>query len=165
MIQKPNIDLAGLRRMTPTELRAKHLEVFGEPVRTGNKPYLIKRLAWRLQMLAEGDISERARRRAAELANDADIRVTVPRSPPVDRRLGQQVVAGKFPKSSVGGLPPPGTILTRTYKGRTIQATVLAGGFEYEGQVYSSLSAVAQAVTGSHWNGHLFFGLRKGARS
>ena len=54
-------------------------------------------------------------------------------------------------------LPPPGTILTRKYKGRVLQVQVLRNGFEYEGQVYRSLSAVAKAVTGSHCNGYLFF--------
>ena len=56
-------------------------------------------------------------------------------------------------------LPVPGTILTRKYRGRQVEAKVLPYGFEYEGQTYRSLSAVAKAVTGSHWNGHLFFGL------
>ena len=56
-------------------------------------------------------------------------------------------------------LPPPGTILTRQYKGRALQVKVLPGGFEYEGEVYASLSAVARAITGSHCNGFLFFRL------
>ena len=51
-------------------------------------------------------------------------------------------------------------MLTRTYRGRRVEAKVLPQGFEYEGQVYRSLSAVAKAVTGSHWNGLLFFGLK-----
>jgi hypothetical protein len=54
-------------------------------------------------------------------------------------------------------LPPPGTILTRTYKGARLQVRVLPAGFEYDGQVYKSLSAVAKAITGSHCNGFLFF--------
>ena len=56
-------------------------------------------------------------------------------------------------------LPPPGTLLTREYKGRTYQVRVLADGFDYDGQVYRSLSAVAKAITGSHCNGYLFFRL------
>ena len=62
-------------------------------------------------------------------------------------------------------LPLPGTVLTRKYRGRQVEAKVLPDGFEYEGQVYRSLSAVAKAVTGSHWNGHLFFGLTTLKRS
>jgi hypothetical protein len=53
-------------------------------------------------------------------------------------------------------------VLTRKYKGGTVQVKVLAQGFEYAGALYSSLSAVAKAVTGSHCNGFLFFGLTKG---
>ncbi len=56
-------------------------------------------------------------------------------------------------------LPPPGTILTRSYKGTTIRVQVLEKGFAYEGELYKSLSAVAKAVTGSHCNGFLFFRL------
>jgi hypothetical protein len=59
-------------------------------------------------------------------------------------------------------LPIPGTVLTRQYKGHKIVVTVLENGFEYEGEVYRSLSAVAKAVTGSHWSGNLFFGLKDG---
>ena len=50
-------------------------------------------------------------------------------------------------------------MFTRTWKGREVQTVAVDGGYEYEGAVYRSLSAVAKAVTGSHWNGRLFFGL------
>ena len=50
-------------------------------------------------------------------------------------------------------------MLTRKHRGKQVAVKVLPAGFEYEGQTYRSLSAVAKAVTGSHWNGHLFFGL------
>ena len=61
-------------------------------------------------------------------------------------------------------MPLPGTILRREYKGRTIKVAVLDNGFEYEGDIYRSLSAVAKVVTGTHWNGYHFFNLaRKGA--
>ena len=56
-------------------------------------------------------------------------------------------------------LPPPGTLLTRQYKGRTIAVRVLDEAFEYDGQAYTSLSAVAKAITGSHLNGYQFFQL------
>jgi hypothetical protein len=54
-------------------------------------------------------------------------------------------------------LPPPGTVITRKYKGEVLQVKVRTDGFEYEGKVYASLSAVAKAITGSHCNGFLFF--------
>ena len=56
-------------------------------------------------------------------------------------------------------LPKPGDVLSRYYKGREITAYVLDSGFEYEGRRFRSLSAIAKAVTGAHWNGLLFFGI------
>lgn len=56
-------------------------------------------------------------------------------------------------------LPVPGDVLNRVYKGRAITVRVLASGFDYEGRRYRSLSAIAKAVTGAHWNGLLFFGI------
>ncbi len=56
-------------------------------------------------------------------------------------------------------LPPPGQWLRREYKGCEILVQVLEKGFEFDGKHYRSLSAIAKAVTGAHWNGHLFFGL------
>jgi len=63
-------ELAALTRLGVSALRGKYAELFGEPTRTGNKTWLVRRIAWRLQAVAEGDLSERARRRAEELAQD-----------------------------------------------------------------------------------------------
>ena len=150
--------VAALGRMTVPQLREKYLELFDEPTRSGNRDFLFKRLAWRVQSLAEGTLSERAKRRAEELARDADLRTTLPRPP--KHTADAKTVALLAPKVTAHDrLPLPGTVLTRKYRGRQVEAKVLPHGFEYEGQVYRSLSAVAKAVTGSHWNGHLFFGL------
>jgi hypothetical protein len=158
MNQNVHAQVAALRGMTPAQLRDKYMEVFGEATRTGNREFLYKRLAWRIQSQAEGTLSERARQRASELARDADIRMTMPRTPPTTPGATPRVVAA--PVGGASRLPMPGAILTRKYRGRMIEVTVLPKGFDYEGQVYRSLSAVAQVVTGSHWNGHLFFGLK-----
>lgn len=56
-------------------------------------------------------------------------------------------------------LPRPGTALARKYKGRQVRVLVLADGFEFEGEHYGSLSAVAKAITGTHCNGFRFFKL------
>jgi len=159
MVQNVQSEVAALRQMTPAQLRDKYMAVFGEPTRTGNKDFLCKRLAWRLQSLAEGSLSDRARQRAEELARDADIRMTMPRSPAVTAGATQRAQAAPANGERV---PIPGTVLARQYRGWLIEVTVLPKGFEWAGQVYRSLSAVAQAVTGSHWNGHLFFGLKNG---
>ena len=150
-------EVAALPEMTVTELRAKYAAVFGEPARSHNRQHLIKRVAWRIQALAEGGLSERARRRADELANEADLRTTAPRRP-APTRAGR-TRRTKLNLSSRGRLPMPGAEIAREYKGRNIVVTVLPKGFEYEGRVYRSLTAVAEAVTGTHWNGYHFFGL------
>jgi hypothetical protein len=151
-------EVAALQQLPATELRAKHAELFGEPTKANNRAWLVKRLAWRLQALADADLSERARQRAAELANDVDLRLTPPKAP----RTPTPAPAALTPvqRSPVDGrLPPPGTILTRKYKGELLQVQVLPDGFAFQGEVYRSLSAVAKAITGAHCNGFLFFRL------
>lgn len=153
-----NKEIAALNRMTVTELRRKHIEVFSERTRSGHKAYLVKRIAWRMQANAEGDLTTRARRRAEELANDADLRTHAPRSKPDAEDLGDTVTAAvNFDHDT--RVPMPGAMLRREYKGREIAVRVLPRGFEYEGEIYRSLSAVALAITGSHWNGYHFFKL------
>jgi hypothetical protein len=72
-------ELLQLQRLTTVQLRQRYLEVFDEAARSSNKTWLIKRIAWRLQAMAEGDLSDRARQRAAALARDADLRLAPPR--------------------------------------------------------------------------------------
>ncbi len=148
-------EVAALEAMSVSELRATYSQVFGEETRVGNKTWLVKRIIWRLQALAEGDLSERAHRRAAELAQDADLRLSPPRQKQITSASVQE--NGKASTPVNGHLPLPGTILTRWYKGQTLKVQVLRHGFEYDSQVYKSLSAVAKAITGSHTSGFLFF--------
>jgi hypothetical protein len=153
--------IAALKRMTVGQLRERYQEIFGEPTRSGNKDHLFKRIVWRIQSQAEGGLSERAKKRAEELARDADIRTTIPKSTSTANESG----GGKRVSARLSvhdRLPIPGTIMTRKYRGKQVSVKVLPDGFEYEGETYRSLSAVAKAVTGSHWNGLLFFGLANG---
>jgi len=157
-------EVAALKRMTVTQLRARHVEVFGEQTRSGHKKYLVKRIAWRIQAQAEGDLSERARQRAEQLANDADLRTHAPRQQVQDNdQLGttrvKTVAFDHDPR-----VPMPGSFITRRYKDHDIIVKVLPKGFECEGEVYRTLSAVAKAVTGKHWNGYHFFNLGKNGR-
>jgi len=152
-------EVAVLKQTRMAELKSKYAELFGEECRANNKSWLVKRIAWRIQALAEGDLSERARQRAAEIANDADLRLSPPRprsSAAPERTAVETIAVGFDPR-----LPPPGTILTRAYKGQELQVLVLPDGFEYAGRMFKSLSAVAKEITGSHCNGFLFFGLKK----
>ena len=148
-------EVATLQRLSVGQLRQRFAELFGETTQASNRTWLIKRIAWRLQALAEGDLSQRARRRAAELARDADLRLNPPQGQANNATPPPEPV--RMPAPVDQRLPPPGTILTRPYKGQLVQVQVLTDGFAYAGRVYASLSAVAKAITGSHTNGFLFF--------
>jgi hypothetical protein len=149
-------EVAALEAMSMADLRARYAQVFGEETRVGNKTWLVRRIIWRMQALAEGDLSERARKRAAELANDADLRLMPPKS-----SSGVSSNKSSTPNNPEPDLrlPPAGQVLRRLYKGRMVHVRILPKGFEFEGSVYRSLSAVAKAITGSHTNGFLFFRL------
>jgi hypothetical protein len=149
-------EVAALERLSVGQLRQRFAELFGETTKASNRTWLIKRIVWRMQALAEGDLSERARRRAAELARDADLRLNPPQSKALTPASPAPAPV-RVPAPVDHRLPPPGTILTRPYKGQRVQVQVLTEGFAYGGRVYASLSAVAKAITGSHCNGFLFF--------
>ena len=148
-------EVAALQRLTVGQLRQRFAEVFGEATQASNRTWLVKRIAWRLQALAEGDLSERARRRAQELARDADLRLNPPQPKATATTATPEPVRAPAPVDY--RLPPPGTILTRPYKGQLVQVHVLTDGFAYAGRIFPSLSAVAKAITGSHCNGYHFF--------
>ena len=155
-------NINNLRSMTVKALREKYIEVFGEETRSCNKDFLWKRIAWRMQALAEGDISERATRRAEELADDADLRVRMPATflrSDIEASALRTASYSFQPDDGDQRLPMPGAIICREYKGKTIRVMVLDKGFEFNGNVYRSLSAIAKMVTGSKWNGFHFFGL------
>ncbi|HRQ72368.1 MAG TPA: DUF2924 domain-containing protein [Phycisphaerales bacterium] len=145
-----------LGQLTVPQLKQRYAEVFGEPTRVNHKRYLIKRIVWRMQALREGGLSERARRRALELVDDAEIRLTAPKAP--EPGPGP-VVTAAFEGGRSASFPRPGTVVRREYKGEAIVVKVLPRGFEYDGEVYRSLTAIARKVTGAHWNGVSFFGL------
>ena len=154
------MEIEKLRRASLAALRAKHREVFQEETRCRHREHLFRRIAWRLQALAEGDLTERARQRAQQIACDADLRVVAPRDfftlggTPIETTPGD-----RDRRQPDRRLPLPGTLLSREWKGRTILVEVLANGFRYENRLYASLSAIAVAVTDTRWNGLAFFGL------
>ncbi len=156
-------EAATMRQMTTEELRKMYLEVFSEATNNRNRQWLIKRIAWRMQANEEGDLSVRARQRAAELANDANIRMNPPRQHKsktlVDRPTRSKALSARTQQMD---FLPSGMKLQRTYKGKAISVEVLDVGFSYNGEYFKSLTAVAQAITGKHWNGFHFFNLRNG---
>ncbi|WP_298031865.1 DUF2924 domain-containing protein [uncultured Desulfovibrio sp.] len=157
MTEQTYRDIAELAGMKTKALQRRYFEVFGEPCKSGNAAYMRKRIAWRIQSLAEGGLSERARKRASELACEADIRQKAPLADVLPKAATQSVSV--LSPTRDPRLPKPGTLLTRSFKGRQIVVTVLEDGFSFEGRQYKSLSAIAGEVTGTRWNGFQFFGL------
>lgn len=144
--------LEALDGMNLVQLREQHVELFGEPARSKNLPYLRKRLAFRIQERIEGGLSPLAQSRIRDLA-PGELPVKIPR-----------VTRHAKPEASVtpardGRLPDVGTVLVREHAGLTHEVEVLESGFRYSGRRYGSLSAIAKEITGTAWNGFLFFGL------
>jgi len=149
-----------LQRLNVSALRRKYQEVFGEESRSANKEFLFRRIAWRLQANAEGGLSERARHRAAHIADDSDLRTRAPKDfSPAQVPVTVTGTVDRTQSRRDQRLPPPGTLLTRRIDDRQIVVKVLEKGFEFETRHYGSLSAIAREVTGTRWNGLLFFGL------
>jgi hypothetical protein len=154
-----------LNAMGVPALKARYAEVFGEPTRSNNRDYLRKRILWQVQALAHGGLSERARKRALELADETWLRTRAPAAAqvppwrpsaatpataqagsPEATFHGPTVLVGQLRSQSSSKKPTPGTVLVREYQGRRIVVSVLAKGFEYNGKVYRSLSAVRCAI-------------------
>ena len=150
-------EIARLRQSKIHELRARYRELFGEESPSGNRMHLFRRVAWRLQARDAGELSEQARQRATQLANDADMRLRAPRH--FWRWLdssGRETAQRRDPR-----LPATGTELKRLYRGQEILVRVEEDGFTYRQRRFSSLSAIAYEVTGTRWNGYLFFRLQE----
>jgi Protein of unknown function (DUF2924) len=149
-----------LRQMTTAQLQRKYCELFGQESHSNHKNYLFRRVAWRVQALVEGGLSERARQYAREIVSDADLRLCAPQqslATPAAR-------VARHSRPLDPRMPAAGTQLIKQYKDQTLTVTVLENGYHYEERLYKSLSAIARQVTGTQWNGYLFFGLglRKG---
>jgi hypothetical protein len=157
-------EIENLRRASLAGLRTKFKEVFQEETHSRHREHLFRRIAWRLQALAEGDLSERASRRAHEIARDADLRIIAPADFfTVSGESVQTTPGDRNRRQSDSRLPLPGALLTRNWKGRTPRVEVLKNGFRYEDRHYYSLSAIAVAITGTRWSGLAFFGLTRTA--
>lgn len=135
--------VAALPGMSPDELRATWRELFGGDPPPYNKQFLARRLAYRLQELALGGLAPTA---AAKL----------------DAMAEEIAKTGTVKPRRAAIAPVVGARLVRDWQGEIHEVTVLTGGYEYRGRLFKSLSAIARAITGTRWNGPLFFGLRNG---
>ena len=158
-------ELAKLEKITVKELMAKYQEVFGEETRSRNKQYLIKKIAWRIQEIAEGGLSGKALKRIDELAENAPIRQRQHFGKNGNGKIKTIVIEKKTEQkidtNRDNRLPAVGETISKIYKGKEYTVKMLEKGFDYNGLAYRSLSKIAKEITGTTWNGFLFFGLTK----
>ena len=140
--------LAALQKMSEKELQEKWRDLYGSEPPHFKKTFLEKRLAYRIQELFYGGISTMAKNKLAQAAIGDSL-----------CNLGKKNIAVRKTFKKTGFLFP-GTRFVREWNGKQYQVTARDKGFEYEGKIYRSLSAVATEITGTKWNGLLFFGLR-----
>lgn len=133
--------LSELGDMTPAQLRSQWRDIFRKPAPEAAPDLLRRSIAWRLQERMHGGLTPSVKTRISKLQK-------------------------KLAKSSLAGMPPetalkPGTRLVRTWKGKSYHVLVGDEGFEYDCRQFGSLSHIAEEITGAHWSGPRFFGLRK----
>lgn len=156
---KENISeqIQGLRGTPLSEVQERYKKLFNvSEAPCANKPYLIKKIAYKLQEMVDGGLSDEAEMRIIDLIEKYD--------PINNKALRPQVIsAGKnvvsIPFMRDKRLPIPGTVIHKKYKGQDIHVKVLDKGFEYKDKYYRSLTAIASELTGAHWNGFSFFNL------
>lgn len=153
--------IAALQDMKVRELRREWVLLFGnQPYTTRNRQFLIKRLTWRINTLINGGISERAMKRAHEIADETLIRLK-------PRRFNvkpMEVVDTSHPEKNHANTPatnlPVGTIIRRLYKGKYHEVTVIGKNmFAYDGVKYDNLTAIAWKICGYAKSGNYFFNL------
>jgi len=138
--------LATLQTLTLEQLREKWLDLYGSDPPRYKRQFLIKRLAYRIQELFYGGLSETAKARLWQIAQDDPV-ATVEGKVSEERKSKENIL--------------PGTRCVQVWNDRRYEVTVRENGFEYDGRIFRSLSAVAREITGTRWNGKVFFGLKK----
>ena len=134
--------VAALTKMPTAELKQQWQQLFETQAPPYNRRFLESRLAYRIQELAYGGLKPETVKRL--------------------EALGEQLDGGNIVLRRIRGddKPMAGTRLIREYGGVEHTVTVLNDGYEWQGRPYQSLSAIARAITGTRWNGWVFFGLK-----
>lgn len=133
------------------ELQEAYLAYFPEKKASNNRTYLWRRVVYRLQELEYGELATDAK---------AKLRILMDTYDPVNNlTIKPQAIRPGIVLKRDQRLPIPGTVITKEYKGTRIQVKTLEKGFEWNGKIYRSLTAIAKEITGAHWNGFLFFNL------
>jgi len=134
--------VAALKKMPTAELKQQWQKLFETQAPPYNRRFLESRLAYRIQELAYGGLKPETIRRLEALGEQFD---------------GGNITVRRI---RVDDKPMVGTRLIREYQGVEHTVTVLNDGYDWQGRPYQSLSAIARAITGTRWNGWVFFGLK-----
>jgi len=151
-----NAKIVALKNMAIPKLQEEFEALFnGQKASSDNKVYLVRRIAYRLQELEYGGLSQKAQNRLKELIGLYD--------PVNNKAIRPKVSIETQARTKTRGrdmrLPIPGTMITKDYRDKKHQVKILKSGFEYEGKIYKHLTAIAEKITGAHWNGYNFFNL------
>ena len=155
--------ISALQRMPVADLQVEWLKLYGEPTRSRNRQFLFRRLAWRVQELQHGGLSDAARDRIDKLAPDGFTRARTP-------SLRAATTADPEPPTPRprrdARLPTPGTVIVKRYKNRELRVVIHDDGLELDGTMYPTATALAKEITGSKSiNGWLFLGITKRKRN
>jgi len=134
--------IAALTDLTAQQLRNEWRRLYRNHPPRLSRDLLVRTIAYRMQELAYGGLSKRIQRRLRALTKELQSNGSIASDP--DPRVR------------------PGVGLVREWRGRTHTVVVTEDGFEYAGKTYTSLSKIAQTITGAHWSGPRFFGLNRG---
>jgi len=152
--QRPAVlrQIAELQRLPMSELMERWRVLMGTDPPSYNRPFLLKRLIYRVQELAYGGLPMHAYQEMDRVLSEAGY-----------DELGAAILPSQAHRPSPTrnpGHPIIGTRLVREWNGRQYEVLTTRDGFEFEGRPYKSLTAITKAITGTHWNGPRFFGLR-----
>ena len=143
--------LEALQQLSRPELIQKWKEIFktNSPLHA-KKDFLIKQIAWELQAKQQGRLSTQSKKQLDKFADNLA----------KNNEINEKQLKESCKQTSTLEIKA-GTKLIREYKGEKYEVTALDKGFEYKGNQYKSLSAIANAITGTQWNGKVFFGVKK----
>lgn len=140
------VELGKLVKLPTGALREKYEQLFGKPVKTGNRQFLLKKIAWKMQANEQGGLSEKAVARAEEIVEVGGI----------GTKLAKKL---KDARPRDPRLPATGSIITKVWRDKTLQVLVGENDFEFEGTKWRSLSAISSKLLGVPSNGFLFWNL------
>ena len=142
--------IAQIKKLPLDGLREKWTALFGTEPPAYSRSFMERRLIHRLQEIQHGGLSNQTNERIKETAAQHHL---------------DEMAASPRQASNRKGAPVIGTRLIREWNDSRYEVTVVHDGFEFQGKTYRSLTAITKVITGTHWNGPAFFGLRRNGDS